>query len=139
MGRRVRVHYVTVFGIGAYAVEYYNNDVRVFYTLHKVINPYTPIEIIHTLSQFKDCGYDISYDETTALIKKEVMKMITIRSTNYTSKEKQILADGLKNFFLIGSCENNKCSECEIRTLCSDIKLAHAYALKLIEKGKQDE
>ena len=42
MERRVRVHYVTVLDIGAYAVEYYNNDVRVFYSLYKAINPYTP-------------------------------------------------------------------------------------------------
>lgn len=64
--------------------------------------------------------------------------MITIRSSKYTLFEKLILADGLKNFALIGSCENNKCSDCEIRTLCSDIKSAHAYALKMIEKEKHN-
>lgn len=64
--------------------------------------------------------------------------MITIRSSNYTLFEKLILAEGLKNFALIGSCENNKCSDCKIRTLCSDIKSAHAHALKLIEKEKQN-
>lgn len=64
--------------------------------------------------------------------------MITIRSSNYTLLEKQILADGLKNFLIIGTCEKNNCSECEIKTLCSDIKLAHAHALKLIEKGEQN-
>ena len=64
--------------------------------------------------------------------------MITIRSSNYTLFEKLILAEGLKNFALIGSCENNKCSDCEIRTLCSDIKSAHAHALKLIEKEEQN-
>lgn len=65
--------------------------------------------------------------------------MITIRSTNYTLFEKLILAEGLKNFFFIGSCENNKCVDCKIRTLCSDIKSAHAHALKLIEKEKYNE
>lgn len=64
--------------------------------------------------------------------------MITIRSSNYTLFEKLILAEGLKNFALIGSCEN-KCSDCKIRTLWSDIKSAHAYALKLIEKEKYNE
>ena len=64
--------------------------------------------------------------------------MITIRSTNYTLVEKQILADGLKNFFLIGICADNKCADCEIRTLCADIKSAHAHALKLIESGEQN-
>ena len=70
--------------------------------------------------------------------KKGVMKVITIRSSNYTLLEKQILADGLKNFFLIGTCADNKCADCEIRTLCSDIKSAHAHALKLIEKEEQN-
>lgn len=70
--------------------------------------------------------------------KKGSGKMITIRSSNYTLVEKQILADGLKNFFLIGTCADNKCSNCEIRTLCSDIKSAHAHALKLIEKEEQN-
>lgn len=65
--------------------------------------------------------------------------MLTIRSSNYTLLEKQILADGLKNFFLIGTCEDKNCSSCEIRTLCSDIKSAHAHALKLIEKDKHNE
>lgn len=64
--------------------------------------------------------------------------MITIRSSNYTLFEKLILAEGLKNFALIGSCENNKCSDCEIRTLCCDIKSAHAHALKLIDKEKHN-
>lgn len=64
--------------------------------------------------------------------------MLTIRSSNYTLLEKQILADGLKNFFLIGTCADNKCADCEIRTLCSDIKSAHAHALKLIEKEEQN-
>lgn len=64
--------------------------------------------------------------------------MWTIRSTKYTLLEKEILADGLKNFVLIGTCENNKCSTCKIKTLCSDIKSAHAHALKLIEKEKQN-
>lgn len=50
MERKVKVHYVTVFGIGAYAVEYYNKGMRVYYTLHRVTEPYTCIEIIHTLS-----------------------------------------------------------------------------------------
>jgi hypothetical protein len=72
------------------------------------------------------------------LNKKGSGKMITIRSTNYTLFEKLILAEGLKNFSLIGSCENKKCSDCEIRTLCSDIKLAHVHALKLIEKEKHN-
>lgn len=64
--------------------------------------------------------------------------MITIRSSHYTLLEKQILADGLKNFSLIGTCADNKCADCEIRTLCSDIKSAYAHALKLIEKEEQN-
>lgn len=78
------------------------------------------------------------FHRVSGVYKKEWWKMITIRSSNYTLLEKQILADGLKNFFLIGTCADNKCSVCEIRTLCSDIKSAHGHALKLIEKEEQN-
>lgn len=95
---------------------------------------------VYTIRTIKDM---INYlwhgvNRVSGVIKKGVVKMITIRSSNYTLLEKQILADGLKNFLITGTCEKNNCSECEIKTLCSDIKSAHAHALKLIEKEEQN-
>lgn len=82
--------------------------------------------------------YNTALYRVLGVNKEGVVKMITIRSTNYTLAEKRVLADGLKNFFLTGTCEKSKCSCCEIRTLCSDIKSAHAHALKLIEKEEHN-